>query len=132
MTDTTDKMIRSDEGDTAIDVEDHSAPFEPDQVEKLPHLQVPALAPDATGLSAEALSQVPTLTESVAVDVVADALAVQAQDADVHTQPSSQAQASAVHAESWMKACEARINDLMNDIHQLHERLDQLESKAKV
>ncbi len=41
-------------------------PFEPGyQPESLPQISVPDLPPDAQGLTAEALSQVPTLTELV-------------------------------------------------------------------
>lgn len=119
-TDTTDTKGHTDKDAPSSPTEDQIAPYEPEQRGQLPRLEAPDLAPDATGLSAEALSQVPTLTESVTQDVAA---------ATPETPP---AQANAVQAESWLQTCEARINVLTQDIRQLHERLDKLENRTKV
>jgi len=53
-------------------IQPEAAPFEHGyQPETLPKIQVPDLPEDAQGLTAEALAQVPTLTELVDGDVVA-------------------------------------------------------------
>ena len=45
-------------------IKPEAAPFEPGyQPETLPKISVPDLADDAQGLTAEALAQIPTLTE---------------------------------------------------------------------
>ena len=84
--------IKPDAAPEVDGIRPESAPFEPGyQPETLPHISVPDLADDAQGLSAEALAQVPTLTEWVdasaqdapleavvaeaVVDAVADAFA---------------------------------------------------------
>jgi hypothetical protein len=124
-----------------------AAPFEPGyQPETLPKISVPDLAEDAQGLTAEALAQIPTLTEEApakeVVDVpseppeVAAVHAVEAVEAPQVEEPSPEAvvptiQDEPVQADTWGEALHARMGKLTDDIHTLNTRLDRLEDRNK-
>lgn len=124
-----------------------TAPFEPGyQPETLPKISVPDLAEDVQGLTAEALAQIPTLTEEAPAKEVVDVLAEQAEVADVHAveaveapqveEPSPEAvvptiQDEPVQADTWGEALHARMGKLIDDIHTLNTRLDRLEARNK-
>ena len=117
-------------------------PFEQGyQPESLPKITVPDLAEDAEGLSAEALAQVPTLTEQV--DAPAESAEVNTEeltsDAEL-VEPSQEANAESVEesiqeapaqAESWTEVMHARMGKLTDEIHTLNARLDRLEALNK-
>jgi hypothetical protein len=124
-----------------------AAPFEPGyQPETLPKISVPDLAEDVQGLTAEALAQIPTLTEEApakeVVDVpseppeVAAVHAVEAVEAPQVEEPSPEAvvptiQDEPVQADTWGEALHARMGKLTDDIHTLNTRLDRLEERNK-
>jgi hypothetical protein len=126
------------------------APFEPGyQPETLPKISVPDLAEDAQGLSAEALAQVPTLTEeATGTDLVAAVLeqpvvpemhAVEASPEPLVDQTDATGQEPEVvsiqdtpaQADTWGEALHARMGKLTDDIHTLNSRLDRLEERNK-
>jgi hypothetical protein len=73
---TTDQSHTDDEQKKVASIHPEASPFEPGyQPETLPKLHVPDLPADAQGLSADALAQIPTLTEQVEVDVAVDSAA---------------------------------------------------------
>lgn len=103
-----------------------ASPFELGyQPENLPKISVPDLADDAQGLTAEALEQIPTLTEEAPVPqvepVIDEPVVAPAQDIPVQ-------------ADTWTEALHVRMGRLTDDIHTLNTRLDRLEdqNKAKV
>jgi hypothetical protein len=127
-----------------------ASPFEPGyQPETLPRISVPDLADDAQGLTAEALAQIPTLTEeAVSEDSVetsseqpevtqahaAEALA-EPMDAQVEF-PAQEAdfaciQDTPAQADTWGEVLHARMGKLTDDIHTLNIRLDRLEERNK-
>jgi hypothetical protein len=127
-----------------------AAPFEPGyQPETLPHITVPDLAEDAQGLSAEALSKVPTLTELVEQDVAASevlpdevaevaqppesapVVVEDAQAAPSPAEPDVQTQEEPDQADTWGEHFQVRMGKLTDDIHTLHARLDRLEERNK-
>ena len=124
-----------------------AAPFEHGyQPETLPKIQVPDLPEDAQGLTAEALAQVPTLTELVDGEVVAQApesadpapLAlpeVVAQEvlSPVTSQasPDEMIQAETAQADTWSEQLHVRMGKLTDDIHTLNARLDRLDERSK-
>lgn len=119
-------------------------PFEQGyQPESLPKLTVPDLAEDAEGLSAEALAQVPTLTELVhddsepreevstevpeqppEADASAEAAEVEAKEEAIQEAP--------VQADTWTEVLSARMGKLTDEIHTLNARLDRLEEIIKI
>ena len=105
-----------------------SAPFEPSfQPGSLPILSVPDLPDDAQGLSAEALAQVPTLTDLVHDEPGQEILAEPAE-------PAAVTQETPVEADTWVEGLHVRMGKLTDEIHTLNARLDGLEeqNKAKV
>jgi FtsZ-binding cell division protein ZapB len=128
-----------------------AAPFEPGyQPGTLPQLNVPDLAEDAQGLTAEALANVPTLTELVEpeaapAEVVNDeaaevlescepnetAVAIEAAQASSPEEAEVPAQAEAAQADTWGEHLQARMGKLTDDIHTLNVRLDRLEERNK-
>jgi hypothetical protein len=105
-----------------------SAPFEPSfQPGSLPILSVPDLPDDAQGLSAEALAQVPTLTDLVHDAPGQEILAEPAE-------PEAVTQETPVEADTWVEGLHVRMGKLTDEIHTLNARLDGLEeqNKAKV
>ncbi len=104
------------------------APFEPSfQPGSLPILSVPDLPDDAQGLSAEALAQVPTLTDLVHDEPGQEILAEPAE-------PAAVTQETPVEADTWVEGLHVRMGKLTDEIHTLNARLDGLEeqNKAKV
>jgi len=118
-------------------------PFEQGyQPESLPKITVPDLPADAEGLSAEALSQVPTLTELVHDDsevgeetnaeVVNDSSGVDGPDeSEVHETTADEIQEPPVQADTWSEVMHVRMGKLTDEIHSLNARLDRLEEKIK-
>jgi hypothetical protein len=130
------------------------APFEPGyQPGTLPQISVPDLAEDAQGLTAEALANVPTLTELVEPDVAESEVVEEAaelltehsdSDSDLAPQasePSEEApslveaealaQDEPAQADTWGEQLQVRMGKLTDDIHTLHVRLDRLEERNK-
>jgi hypothetical protein len=125
-----------------------AAPFEPGyQPGTLPQIHVPDLAEDAQGLSAEALANVPTLTElveteEVPVDIETEAVESRelftatelSPDAEVVPSPEEpfpHAQDEPVQADTWGEQFQVRMGKLTDDIHTLNARLDRLEERNK-
>lgn len=129
-----DQTSPSDEPEISA-IRPEPPPFEQGyQPETLPKITVPDLAADAEGLSAEALSQVPTLTELVHGDAeVLD----ESVDAEVEPEvaaleaPQEVAQEAPVQADTWTDVMQARMGKLTDEIHTLNARLDRLEEKIK-
>lgn len=129
------------------EINPQAAPFEPGyQPETLPKISVPDLAEDAQGLTAEALAQIPTLTEEApakeAVDVpseqpeVTEVQAVEAVAPPQVEEPSPEAvvptiQDEPAQADTWGEVLHARMGKLTDDIHTLNTRLDRLEERNK-
>ena len=117
------------------------APFEPAyQPETLPQITVPDLAEDAQGLSAEALANVPTLTDLVDEAPAADAeVAEQASDAvetaeaadTTSPEPVTEIQEPLAQADTWVEVLHVRMGKLNGDIQTLNARLDRLEERNK-
>jgi len=120
-----------------------AAPFEPGyQPETLPKIQVPDLPEDAQGLTAEALAQVPTLTELVDGEVMAQP--EESADSEPLDQPEVAAEAltddpiqdepiqdEPAQADTWGEQLHVRMGKLTDDIHTLNARLDRLEERSK-
>jgi hypothetical protein len=123
------------------------APFEQGyQPGTVPHISVPDLPDDAQGLTAEALAQVPTLTElvddvvpvaallAVTADPLVEAVSAPVAEADVlNIAPSDApvAQDETLQADTWTEVLHARMGKLTDDIHSLNTRLDRLEERNK-
>ena len=136
----------SPDAEVADGIRPEAAPFEPGyQPETLPKISVPDLAEDAQGLTAEALAQVPTLTEEApGKDLVdessepseaTEAHAVEEAPAAISLQVASDPiQDTPAQADTWSEELYARMGKLTDDIHTLNVRLDRLEeeNKAKV
>ena len=117
----------------ADEIHPEPAPFEPGyHPETLPKLTVPDLADDAEGLSAEALANVPTLTELVETQSESVAVpAVTAVEEAVELQPSSLqetlssanpepvAQAEPPQTDTWTEELHVRMGKLTDDIHSM-------------
>ncbi len=128
-----------------------AAPFEPGyQPGTLPQLNVPDLAEDAQGLTAEALANVPTLTElfepeaapaEVAHDEAAEVLepsepvetpvGIEAAESSSPEEPETPAQDEPAQADTWGEHLQVRMGKLTDDIHTLNVRLDRLEERNK-
>jgi len=116
----------------------------------LPKFSVPDLPEDATGLSAEALSNIPTLTELVsdapAESVVPKFNAPQPVPPLTPEEPEPpqvfndesdesaglEAQDSPDQADLWSEELQTRMGKLTDDIHTLNARLDRLEELNKI
>jgi hypothetical protein len=132
----------------STDIHPESAPFEPGyQPETLPKISVPDLADDAEGLSAEALANVPTLTDLVepepesapvvtTVQEPAQVLEL-AEDLPVAEVPLNEdvveasPQAEPPQADTWGEQLQVRMGKLTGDIDSLNARLDRLEERNK-
>lgn len=140
----------SPEGAATEGIHTVASPFEPSyQPETLPKISVPDLAEDAQGMTAEALAQIPTLTEEATSQDVVDAPIDQPEVTDEHSadEPAepSVAQAEVIHpeadvapiqdtpaqADTWGEVLHARMGKLTDDIHTLNTRLDRLEERNK-
>ena len=115
-----------------------AAPFEPGyQPETLPKIQVPDLPEDAQGLTAEALAQVPTLTELVDGEVVtqteerADSAPMDLPEVAAQAIPDEPIQDAPVQADTWSELLHVRMGKLTDDIHTLNARLDRLDERSK-
>ena len=131
--------------DTQVSSGIHSepAPFEPGyQPETLPKISVPDLADDAEGLSAEALANVPTLTELVepepesapvvtTVEVPVEQPETPDDLPESPEEPEALAQDEPPQADTWGEQLQVRMGKLTGDIHTLNVRLDRLEERNK-
>jgi hypothetical protein len=117
-----------------------ASPFEQGyQPETLPKITVPDLPDDAQGLSAEALAQVPTLTELV--EDSAEGAPVELTEESAHqgdvivefeaTEPVVETQDTLPQADTWGQELQVRMEKLNGDIHTLNARLDRLEERNK-
>ena len=123
-------------------IKPEAAPFEPGyQPETLPKISVPDLADDAQGLTAEALAQIPTLTEEASSEhPVVPELITSDDEVTTPTEPVipqveiAPIQDTPFQADTWGEELHARMGKLTDDIHTLNIRLDRLEerNKAKV
>jgi hypothetical protein len=116
------------------EIRTEAPPFEPGyQPETLPHISVPDLPDDAQGLSADALAQVPTLTDWVdepAVVGFEDEPLASLNGAD----PADAASADLIQdvptqADTWGEELQVRMGKLTDEIHTLNARLDRLEER---
>jgi hypothetical protein len=112
-----------------------ASPFELGyQPETMPKIVVPDLPDDIQGMTAEALAQIPTLTEEAPgkelLEIPAQPLFVQAEltIADAVLAPIQDVPAQ---ADTWSEVLHARIGKLTDDIHTLNIRLDRLEERIK-
>jgi hypothetical protein len=127
-----------------------ASPFEPGyQPETLPKISVPDLADDAQGMTAEALAQIPTLTEEAPSKDLAETPVEQPEVTEVHAveepaapladsaEPTSHEvevaaiQDTPAQADTWGEVLHARMGKLTDDIHTLNTRLDRLEERNK-
>jgi len=109
-----------------------ASPFEPAyQPETLPQITVPDLADDAQGLTAEALAQVPTLTDLVEEPAIEEAPETEVADIDVPEEPEADIQDTPAQADTWVQELKVRMEKLNGDIHTLNARLDRLEERNK-
>ena len=129
-----EKTSPSDEP-TSSAIHPEPPPFEQGyQPDSLPKITVPDLPADAEGLSAEALSQVPTLTELVHDDVEAPIEISEAEvapDAEAPEAAAEVIQEPPVQADTWAEVMHARMGKLTDEIQTLNTRLDRLEEKIK-
>jgi hypothetical protein len=149
-------LIRPDHPDAAVSVTGGDAGFQGGfKPENVPHINLPDVPQDATGLPPEALAHIPTLTERVTATsdetaspagdtvpvlegppeapTVTDAQPPEAADAlSDATEVAEQTQEPQVEADTWVQQMQVRMDRLMDDIHNLNDRLDQLENKTKV
>lgn len=119
---------------TGESIQPESPPFEPAyQPETLPKLSVPDLADDAEGLSAEALANVPTLTELVEPEPESAPVVTTVQEAVHALEPTDDvpAQDESSQADTWGEQLQVRMGKLTGDIHSLNARLDRLEERNK-
>ena len=149
-------LIRPDHADAAVSVTGGDTGFQAGfKPENVPHINLPDVPQDATGLPPEALAHIPTLTERVSAtsddsatpagDTVPvlevppeDPTVTDAQPPEVAgalsdaTEVAEQTQEPQVEADTWVQQMQVRMDRLMDDIHNLNDRLDQLENKTKV
>lgn len=122
-------LIRPDHADTAVSVTGGDAGFQSGfKPENVPQINLPDVPQDAAGLPPEALAHIPTLTEWVP-EASDEALPPELTD---EPQAIEQTQEPEVQADTWVQQMQVRMDRLMDDIHNLNDRLDQLENKTKV
>ena len=144
-------LVRPDHADAPVSVTGEDSGFQPSfKPDNVPKLSVPDLPEDATGLSPEALAQVPTLTDQVHAPE-ASAAETSPDSATPAPEPALQAQRQSgsppseapevlaqvaqepeAEADTWIDQMQVRMDRLMEDIHTLNDRLDRLENKTKV
>jgi hypothetical protein len=108
--------------DATDGIKSEASPFEPGfQPEAIPKISVPDIPEDAVGLTAEALAQVPTLTDQVEEEMSQE---VAVEEALIQDPP--------VQADTGVEQLHARMDKLTEKIHQLNARLDQLEEKIHI
>lgn len=114
------------------------SPFEPSyQPGTVPQITVPDLPDDVQGLSVEALSQVPTLTELVEIEeekeeTEADGPLEPEVEGEEQAEPvlelvAEEIQEPPSQADTWAQELQVRMGKLSDDIHTLNARLDGLE-----
>ena len=131
-------LVRPDHADAPVSVTGEDTGFTPSfKPDNVPKLSVPDLPDDATGLSPEALAQVPTLTDQV--DTPPELTHDDEASPDVPLQEDAEKLALAQdtqepepEADTWVQQIQVRMDRLMDDIHTLNDRLDRLENKTKV
>lgn len=130
-----------DEASISDRIRPEPAPFEASyQPGTVPQISMPDLPADVQGLTADALAQVPTLTDCVEeVSVLATltesteiAAAPKAPSAlALDAEPELLAQDTPTQADTWGEELQARMGKLTDEIHILNARLDRLEEKNK-
>jgi hypothetical protein len=149
-------LIRPDHADAAVSVTGGDAGFQAGfKPENVPHINLPDVPQDAAGLPPEALAHIPTLTERVPAasddsvppagdtvptlqvppegEVAIDEKPLEIGDESTDaTEVAEQTQEPQVEADTWVQQMQVRMDRLMDDIHNLNDRLDQLENKTKV
>ena len=149
-------LIRPGHADAAVSVTGGDTGFQAGfKPENVPQINLPDVPQDATGLPPEAMAHIPTLTERVPAasddsatpagdtvpvlevppedPIVTDAQPPEAVDAlSDATEVAEQTQEPQVEADTWVQQMQVRMDRLMDDIHNLNDRLDQLENKTKV
>ncbi len=118
------------------------SPFEPSfQPGTVPQITVPDLPDDVQGLSVEALSQVPTLTELVEIEEEKEETEAEgpsepelepAVEGEEQAEPvlelvAEEIQEPPSQADTWAQELQVRMGKLSDDIHTLNARLDGLE-----
>jgi len=107
-----------------------ASPFEPGfQPESIPKISVPDIPEDAVGLTAEALAQVPTLTDQVGEAVHPEATPEVNPEVPIEA---AVIQEAPVEADTGGEELHVRMDKLTNEIHQLNARLDRLEEKIQI
>jgi len=116
--------------DASDSIKLEASPFEPGfQPESIPKISVPDIPEDAVGLTAEALAQVPTLTDQVGEAIHPE------ETPEVNPEVPTEAaviQDVPVEADTGSEELHARMDKLTNEIHQLNARLDRLEEKIQI
>ena len=149
-------LIRPDHADAAVSVTGADTGFQAGfKPETVPQINLPDVPQDAAGLPPEALAHIPTLTERVpaasedsappAGDTVPVLEVSLEDDTSTDAQPqettyaltdatevAEQTQEPQVEADTWIQQMQVRMDRLMDDIHNLNDRLDRLENKTKV
>lgn len=145
-------LIRPDHADEAVSVAGGDTGFQSGfKPENVPQINLPDVPQDATGLPPEALAHIPTLTERVPAasdeassppgdtvptlemlpddEIVTEAQPSEPMDAPDEAEPTQEPE---VQADTWVEQMQVRMDRLMDDIHNLNDRLDRLENKTKV
>jgi hypothetical protein len=149
-------LIRPDHADAAVSMTGGDTGFQGGfKPENVPHINLPDVPQDATGLPPEALAHIPTLTERVTAnsddsipptgvtvptlevplegETAIDEKPLEIADGQTDaTEVVEQTQEPQVEADTWVQQMQVRMDRLMDDIHNLNDRLDQLENKTKV
>ncbi|MEY4435527.1 MAG: hypothetical protein RLY41_419 [Pseudomonadota bacterium] len=121
--------------DVSDEIKSEASPFEPGfQPESLPKISVPDIPEDAVGLSAEALAQVPTLTEQVGdtatIDTVSEPVADEI-NSEVLTETEI-IQEAPVETDTGGEELHVRMDKLTDQIQALNARLDRLSEKIQI
>jgi len=121
--------------DTSDEIMSEASPFEPGfQPESLPKISVPDIPEDAVGLSAEALAQVPTLTEQVGETAAPDVASDMPAD-EINSEVLTEAeviQEAPVEADTGGEELHVRMDKLTDQIQALNARLDRLAEKIQI
>jgi hypothetical protein len=105
--------------DASDSIQPEASPFEPGfQPDSVPQISVPHIPEDAVGLTAEALAQVPTLTDQVEEEINPE---VPIEEVAIQEAPAA--------ADTWSEQLHVRMDKLTDEIHQLNARLDRLAEK---
>ncbi len=99
------------------------------QIDAIPKIMVPDLPADAESLSAEALAQVPTLTDWVDSAAPSQELLPESNDSSATPAADVPIQDMASEADTWSEELQVRMGRLTGDIQTLNARLDRLEEQ---